>query len=113
LQGILTVRPDGKPPTPHYFFRGKYLGTLSFFGVERAREPLGDESPHALQASYDITPIARELEARGEWAGHELPVTFAPLDLVPPGAEPTSGVAPAPHDDRPIRLGRLSVFYDA
>jgi tyrosinase-like protein/polyphenol oxidase-like protein len=100
----------GEPPHPE---SPHYLGTLSFFGVERARAPVGDESPHALQASYDITPIARELEARGEWAGHELPETFAPLALVPPGAGPTRGVAPAPHDDRPIRLGRLSVFYDA
>jgi tyrosinase len=95
------------PESPHY------LGTLSFFGIERARNPVGDEQPHSLQASYDITPIARELESRGEWAGQELPVTFAPLDLVPPGAGPTSGVSPTPHEDRPIRLGRLSVFYDA
>jgi tyrosinase len=100
----------GEPPHPE---SPHYVGTLSFFGIERARNPVGDEQPHALQASYDITPVARELEARGEWAGHELPVTFAPLDLVPPGAGPTAGVSPMPHEDRPIRLGRLSVFYDA
>lgn len=100
----------GEPPHPE---SPHYLGTLSFFGIERAREPVGDEAPHALQASYDITPIARELEAQGKWAGHELPVTFAPLTLVPPGAGPTSGVESNPHEDRPIRLGRLSVFYDA
>ena len=100
----------GEPPHPE---SPHYLGTLSFFGIERARNPVGDESPHALQASYDITPIARELQAQGKWAGHELPVTFAPLTLVPPGAGPTSGVGSNPHEDRPIRLGRLSVFYDA
>jgi hypothetical protein len=90
-----------------------YLGTLSFFGIERAREPLGDARRHALQASYDITQVARELEAKGQWAGHELPVTFAPLTLVPPDAGPTSGVGSVPHQQSPVRLGRLSVFYDA
>jgi tyrosinase len=100
----------GEPPHPE---SPHFLGTLSFFGIERAGNPVGDEQPHPLQASYDITPIARELDARGEWAGHDLPVTFAPLDLVPPGAGPTSGVSPTPHEDKPITLGRLSVFYDA
>jgi tyrosinase len=95
------------PDSPHY------LGTLSFFGVERARNPVGDAAPHALQASYDITPIARELEAQGKWAGHEFPVTFAPLNLVGPDAGPTDGIGPAPHGEQPVRLGRLSVFYDA
>jgi len=95
------------PESPHF------LGTLSFFGIERARNPVGDEQPHTLGASYDITRIARELEARGEWAGHDLPVTIAPLDLAPPDAGHTSGVSPTPHEDRPIQLGRLSVFYDA
>ena len=101
---------DGEPPSPE---SPRFLGTLSFFGIERARNPVGDAQPHSLGASYDITPMARELEARGEWAGHELPVTFAPLGLVPPGAAHTSGVSPTPHQDRPIQLGRLSVFYDA
>jgi tyrosinase len=100
----------GEPPHPE---SPHYLGTLSFFGIERARNPVGDEQPHSLGASYDITPIARELEASGKWAGHELPVTFAPLDLVGPDAGQASGVAPNPHDDSPIHLGRLSVFYDA
>ncbi len=100
----------GEPPHPD---SPHYLGTLSFFGIERARNPLGDEAPHALQASYDITPIARELQAQGKWAGSALPVTFAPLTLVEADAGPRGGIGPTPHEDQPIRLGRLSVFYDA
>jgi tyrosinase len=100
----------GEPPHPE---SPHFLGTLSFFGIERAGEPRGDEPPHALRASYDITRVARELEAKGQWAGHELPVTFAPLTLVPHDAGPTSGVGSVPHEERPIQLGRLSVFYDA
>ena len=100
----------GEPPQPD---SPHHVGTLSFFGIERARNPVGDESAHTLQSSYDITPIARELQARGAWAGHELPVTFAPLGLVPERAAATDGVMTRPHGDRPITLGRLSVFYDA
>ncbi|MHB8531983.1 MAG: tyrosinase family protein [Solirubrobacteraceae bacterium] len=95
------------PESPHH------VGTLSFFGIERASNPVGDEAAHTLQSSYDITPIARELQGRGEWAGHELPVTFAPLGPVPLDAAPNAGVTSRPHEERPIRLGRLSVFYDS
>ncbi len=100
----------GEPPHPE---SPHNLGTLSFFGIERARNPIGDATPHPLQASYDITPIARELEAQGKWAGYELLVTFAPLNLVGPGAGATDGIGSAPHAEQPVRLGRLSVFYDA
>jgi tyrosinase len=90
------------------------VGNLAFFGIERASEPAADEAPHALESSYEITSIARELKQRGKWAGHELPVTFEPVTLVPaPGAK-EAVAAPSPnHAEQPIRLGRLSVFYDA
>jgi tyrosinase len=100
----------GGPPDPE---SPNHVGTLSFFGIERAGNPVGDEPAHTLQASYEITPIAQELQARGQWAGHGLPVTFAPLGPVPEGAAPTDGVMARPHGEHPITLGRLSVFYDA
>jgi tyrosinase len=88
-----------------------HVGNLSFFGIERAREPAGDQAPHALQSSFEITAIAHELQARGEWAGHELWVTFEPLGLL--AASDTAEVASPNHEDRPVQLGRISVFYDA
>jgi tyrosinase len=89
---------------------GQHLGNLSFFGIERAGAPAGDQAPHSLQTSFDITAVARELETRGQWAGHALRVTFEPLTLQ--STEDTA-VAAAAHEDRPVRLGRISVFYDA
>lgn len=94
--------------------RAKRVGNLAFFGIERAREPVADEVPHALASSYEITSIARELQERGEWTGHDLPVTFEPLTLVPAAGAGPDVTAPTPrHADEPVRLGRLSVFYDA
>ena len=91
----------------------RHVGNLSFFGIERAREPAGDQAPHALRSSFEITPIARELEQRGEWAAHELRVTFEPLQLLAVAGAAENAVASAAHRDRPVRLGRISVFYDA
>ncbi len=91
----------------------RHVGNLSFFGIERAREPAGDQSPHALQSSFEITAIARALQARDAWAGHELPVTFEPLQLLPVEGAAEGAVPSASHADRPVRLGRISVFYDA
>jgi len=91
----------------------RHVGNLSFFGIERSGDPAGDQPPHALGSSYEITAIARELDERGEWAGHELRVTFEPLSLVPGEGVAHHEVESASHPERPVRLGRLSVFYDA
>jgi tyrosinase len=102
---------DGRPLAEQSERR---VGNLAFFGIERAREPAGDHAPHALESSYEITPIARELEARGAWAGDELRVTFEPLSLVAAeGAPDAAAVTSVAHEEHPVRLGRLSVFYDA
>jgi tyrosinase len=101
------------PGTPAAERPGRRIGNLSFFGIEGARDPAGDQAPHTLQSSYEITEIARQLEQAGEWTGHELPVTFEPF-----GLSAATGAAPgelesARHSNKPVELGRISVFYDA
>lgn len=88
----------------------RHAGNLSFFGIERARQPAGDQAPHALQSSYEITTVARELDAQNQWAGHPLRVTFEPLGLA---ASDPADVESVGHENQPVRLGRISVFYDA
>lgn len=91
-----------------------HVGNISFFGIERAREPAGDEPAHNLRSSFDVTALARDLEAHDEWAGHALLVTFRPLTLTPPEIADENDLVQSPaHEDRPIRIGRVSVFYDA
>jgi tyrosinase len=111
VYGIYANLPEGAPAdleAPHH------VGNLSFFGIERARQPVGDEPIHNPGIALDITHLARELEAREEWVGHTLVVTFRPLALGPPEIpDENDPVRPAAGEDRPIRIGRVSVFYDA
>lgn len=107
------VYADFQPDRPVDAQSSHHVGNLSFFGIERAREPAADQAPHALQSSFEITSIARELEAHGEWAGHALRVMFEPLQLLAAAGAGEHSVASPAHEDRPVRLGRISVFYDA
>jgi tyrosinase len=109
--GVYTNLPAGAPPDLEL---AHHVGNISFFGIERAREPAADEPAHNLRTALDITATARELQARGEWAGHTLLVTFRPLAMMPPETPNQDDRVDSPlHEDRPIRVGRVSVFYDA
>ncbi|MGW6980963.1 tyrosinase family protein [Streptomyces sp. NPDC054932] len=76
------------------------VGNLSFFGIERAQDPRGDEHPHGLRVTVEITPLVLRLEAEDAWDDSELRVTFLPLGPVDPEAE-----------DPPIEIGRVSLGY--
>jgi tyrosinase len=89
------------------------VGNLSFFGIEQAQNPAGDAPAHTLQSSYEMTSIARQLEAVGKWAGHDLLVTFEPMALDATEDAAPGEVSTANHEDNPVELGRISVFYDA
>lgn len=90
-----------------------HAGNISLFGVERARNPRGDEHPHGLSSSMDITSLLDRLAAEGKWTdGSQLTVTFQPITLqAPPGQELPSEVADTSHPDLPITIGRVSVHY--
>jgi len=69
---------------------------------------------HNPGVSVEITPRARELAAQNDWAGHTLVVTFRPLSLLPPEVpNEADPVRPPAGADPPVRIGRVSVFYDA
>ncbi len=91
------------------------VGNLTFFGIEGARSPEGDEHAHGLRGAMDISRFAQELAARGEWGGHSLSVSFVPAGLIPPEEPDPGDAVPASHEhpDTPVRIGRVSVFYDA
>lgn len=91
-----------------------HVGNLTFFGIEGTRAPQGDEHAHGLRGAMEISPFAAELAARGEWGGHSLGVSFRPVGLIPPeNPDPNDLVASPEHPDVPVRIGRVSVFYDA
>ncbi len=107
------VYADVGPGTPATQRSGRRVGNLSFFGIEGALNPAGDQPPHTLQSSYEITEIARQLQQAGAWVGHELPVTFEPFTLALAEDAAPGEVASSGHAENPVKLGRISVFYDA
>jgi len=78
-----------------------HVGNLSFFGIERARNPRGDQPAHGLRFTYDITGLAQR-------PGDPITVTFKPLGLIAPeGEEPAAREEPEP----PATIGSVSVYY--
>jgi tyrosinase len=91
-----------------------HVGNVSLFGVERARNPRGDQQPHGLRASLEITGLLDQLAADGSWQdGHQLAVTLAPITLEPPPGQPAlaAELAATAHPDLPVTIGRISVYY--
>lgn len=88
-----------------------HVGNLSFFGIEQAREPRGDEHPHGIRSSMDITDLAQSLKAQGQWDEQHLHVTLRPLDLLPPEDAEAGEPAPSGHEDLPVHVGRVSISY--
>jgi tyrosinase len=90
-----------------------HAGNLSFFGIERARDPRDDEHAHGLRVSMDITELVEQLKARGQWDDGHLQVTLHPIEVIPPGAseQPPDEAAEGPGEDPPVHIGRVSVSF--
>lgn len=104
----LPEQPDDADLTAHH------VGNVSLFGVERARNPRGDQQPHGLRASLEITGLLDQLATDGSWQdGHQLTVTLAPITLEPPPGQPglAAQLAATAHPGLPVTVGRISVYY--
>ena len=91
-----------------------HVGNVALFGVERARNPRGDQQPHGLRSSLEITRLLNHLAADGSWQdGHQLAVTLAPITLEPPAGQPdlAAQLAATAHPGLPVTIGRISVYY--
>ena len=91
-----------------------HAGNLSFFGVERARNPRGDEHAHSLRVTQDITELTQSLAALGEWDGGHVEVTFRPLGLIPHDQPELTHALPdqVTDTDPPATIGRVAIFYE-
>ena len=121
LLEIQNIEAEGRPGTVYGVYvnlpanasvddeAAYHVGNLSFFGVERARDPRGDEQGHGLSLTYDITDVVQRERSAGEWKQQSITVTFRPLTLIPPeGAEP---VGPGEEPEPPATIGSVSVYY--
>ncbi|WP_405812747.1 MULTISPECIES: tyrosinase family protein [unclassified Streptomyces] len=98
VYGIYVNLPDGAPDELAESHR---VGNLPFFGIELAQDPRGDEHPHGLRVTVEITPLVRRLEAENAWDDREVRVTFLPLGFT----------EPVDQDDPPVQIGRVSLGY--
>jgi tyrosinase len=96
-------------------FADHHVGNVSLFGVERARNPRGDEHGHGLHVSMEITDVLDRLAEQGSWSdGQHLDVAFVPIALEPPAGNAGAAaeqVASTAHADLPITIGRVSIHF--
>ena len=91
-----------------------HAGNVSFFGIERARNPRGDEHAHGLHYSMEITRLLDQQAAEGSWRdGRRLDVTFQPIPLEAPPGRPdiAAELENTQHPDMPITIGQVSLHY--
>jgi len=86
-----------------------HVGNLSFFGIKRAQAPGGDQQPHGLSLTFDITAVSQAQRAGGQWDDRSVAVTFVPLSLIPPSGEQPAGSGSAV--EPPATIGAISLFY--
>jgi tyrosinase len=109
VYGIYVNLPEGADAQQR---ADHYAGNLSFFGIEHANEPPGDEHRHGMRISTDITDLARHLKEQGQWKDGALDVTLLPIRTIPPkGAAQAPSLTTATHEETPVTIGRVSVSY--
>jgi tyrosinase len=110
VYGVYVNLPEGASPQTA---EAHHAGNVSFFGLERARDPRGDEQAHTLRVVMEITDLAQQLAAQGEWDGHSVSVTFRPLGLIPPDRPDLAHALPEElsSSDPAVTIGRVSVAY--
>ena len=93
----LVILDMGTPDDPTDDFT---VGLAAFFGVEKASSVDGDDQPHGMNFTYDITEVVARLQARGLWDESQVRVSFEPtVDLA--GEEAT-----------PITVGNIRFFAE-
>jgi len=110
VYGIYVNLPEGAAAD---VAESHHAGNVSFFGLERARNPRGDEQAHMLRVSLEITELANRLAEQGQWDGQHVTVTFRPFGLIPPDRPDLAHALPEElsTSDPPVTIGRVSVAY--
>lgn len=109
VYGVYINLPDD--PTPQVLAE-HHVGNISLFGIERSRNPRGDEHAHGLHLSMEITGVLNRLAADGSWSeGGRVDASFRPVSLLSPADGTADMAIDQSHPDLPVTLGRVSVHY--
>ncbi len=104
VYGIYVNLPDTPSPAD---LSAHHIGNVSFFGIERARDPQDDEHPHNLRVSVEVGELVNALSTEGRWDLEQMHVSFRPLSLIPPAGSPEP--AEPAGEDPPVHIGRVSL----
>jgi tyrosinase len=107
----LPENPDEEALEKHY------AGAVSFFGIEHGKDPRKDEGAHQLRYVLEVGELLRTLGNGEEYGEGDVKVSFRPLGLEPPKATAKEGrraamaapAVPAPADEPPVEIGRVSL----
>lgn len=99
----------------------RYIGALSFFGIEHlSRRSQDDDGPHGFRQNFDITSQVEEMRAPGVWDEERVMVSFEAIGLQSApeavAAETTESLAGGRAERRaagelPVTIGRVSIFH--
>lgn len=90
-----------------------HVTNVSFFGIERARNPREDEHSHSLRVSVDVGHLLSALGEGGEWDGKPIDVTFRPLTLGPGEGQSEEHLREqTPGEHVPVHIGRVSLSVE-
>ncbi len=108
VYGIYVNLPDDASPET---ISDHHVGNISFFGIERAKTPTGDDEGHGLKVTLDITELVERLIDEGKWDEDSLHVTFRPIRLIQPDSTDELAVIEPAEAEPPVTIGRVSLFY--
>jgi tyrosinase len=98
----LNLPPDADEST----LAKHHVGNLSFFGIERAKNPSDDEHSHSLRVSVEVGEVLRAIGAE---PGEPVDVTLRPLSLLPGEGMSAESLAAPSGEDPPVKIGRVSL----
>jgi Common central domain of tyrosinase len=98
-------------------YESRYLTSLSFFGLERTTDPAGDEAPHGMRVSTEVTRMIKILRDNTDWDRERLRLRFRPVVPEPSMDMPDEAreLLASSHrpEHAPIEIGRISLSIDA
>ena len=89
-----------------------HVTNVSFFGIERAKNPREDEHAHSLRVSVDVGHILSAVSETDRWDGKPIDVTFYPLTLSPGEGQGDEYKQEEPAKDPPVKIGRVSLSVE-
>jgi tyrosinase len=110
VYGVYVNLPDS-PSSEE--LKAHHVTNVSFFGIERARNPRDDEHSHSLRVSVDVGHILSAIGDEDKWDEKPIDVSFRPLTLTPGEGQSDEYLkAEQAEEHPPVHIGRVSLSVE-